>query len=1327
MKKSKKLILWLKEISIKDVPLVGGKNASLGEMFSKLTEKGVNIPDGFALTSTAYWRFLKENKIDQKLREIFAKFNSKSIKSLKETGKSARNLILKSEFPADLKKEIIKFYRKLSQKYGQKEADVAVRSSATAEDLPSIAENEMVFVKMGNEIRYIEMGKLFELLNSNQNNKSIFVPSLSKRGKIKWQRVEEIYRHPAKNKILYKITTKSGREITISPNHSLITLDPDTFETKVVSIDKVDDSTRIPVIKHLPLIENGQKFIDVKKTIRSKPTIIHDKRIKINEINTLNQQYGLPFKIPIDKGLAYFLGIYLAEGSIYEKKNSIDISCDLISATDRVRKFYKSIDSYKYKKIKDKRKVRICNATLTALLYDIAGEPLPFKGKGRSARAKHIPEFIFSQSKRIIGEFLKGLFDGDGWLDEHGIHYCSLSKKLIGGTVKLLEILGIKCYIGKKCTNITIPISEAEKFAKFINFTSKTNQTKITKLIENYNKAEKRQDFVDTFPPSKRISELLEERLKPGLKLEKVKVIICPKCGREMIKNGTYGDYRDKRIKINRYHCKSCGFNPTERTTFSLKKKKVLRYVNYDKLGRFKKGMDPWNKGNRKRLIAYGISHLRKIAKKIKSEELLKIVNSDVIWDKIKKIEPVKSSNFVYDFVVPKTQNFASGLGGVITHNSASFAGQHETYLNIRGEKELLKAIKKCFASLFTDRAIAYREEKGFLHLKIALSVGIQKMVRSDLASSGVIFTLDTETGFPNVVLINSIFGVGEMIVKGKITPDEFYVFKPTLQQAQGKLYKPIIVKNLGRKTKKYIYKKEGGLKEVNVSKKDQLKFSLTDEEVLTLARWSLMIEDHYKIPQDIEWAKDGKTGQLFIVQSRPETVFAPKEAKFYEEYEIKTTKKPILTGIAIGNKIGQGKVKIIPDVSKIAQFQKGELLVTRMTDPDWVPIMRIASGILTDEGSKTCHAAIVSRELGIPCIVGSGKATQILRNGQLITIDCTSGLEGKIFLGKIPFEIKRYDLKKIPKLKTKIMINIGAPDIAFKTSFLPNEGVGLARIEFILAEKIRIHPLALYHYKKIKDKKLRKKIEIITVGYKDKKQFFVKELAEGISQIASAFYPKPVIVRLSDFKTNEYAALIGGNLFEPQESNPMLGWRGASRYYNEKFRPAFEMECQAIKRSREVFGLKNIWAMVPFCRTVEEGRKILELMAKNGLDKGKDGLKVIVMCEIPSNVILVEEFLKIFDGMSIGSNDLTQLVLGLDRDSAIVAKVGDERNEAVKEMIRKIIKICRQKKKYCGICGQAPSDYVEFAQFLMKEGIESMSLNPDTVIKTILNLSKIK
>jgi pyruvate,water dikinase len=667
-----------------------------------------------------------------------------------------------------------------------------------------------------------------------------------------------------------------------------------------------------------------------------------------------------------------------------------------------------------------------------------------------------------------------------------------------------------------------------------------------------------------------------------------------------------------------------------------------------------------------------------------------------------------------------------------------SFAGQFETLLNIRGEKMLLQAIKKCFASAFGERVIAYREEKKVSHLKFALSVGVQKMVRSDLASSGVIFTLDTESGFENVVLVTGLFGVGEMIVQGRVTPDEFYVFKPTLKDG----FKPIIVKNLGRKDRKYIYSKKGGLKEVFVPKEKQRTFCLEDDEILSLAKWAILIQDHYGRHQDIEWAKDGITGELFIVQARPETVHSSKKVDSYNEYILKTEKTPVLKGIAVGNKIGQGKVRVIYNVSEISKFKKGEVLVTKMTDPDWVSIFPLASAIITDEGGKTSHAAIVSRELGLPCIVGTKIGTKVLKTGDEVTVDCTRGEVGMVFKGIIPYTVKSYNLSQLPKLNVKIMVNIGAPEIAFKNSFLPQDGVGLARQEFIIAEKIKVHPLALCYYEEIKKeakgsskiskkfnvprsklKKLVDTIDELTIEHRDKKEYFVKELAEGIGQITAAFWPKSVILRLSDLKSNEYSALIGGELFEPKEENPMLGWRGASRYYDEKFEPAFKLECEAIKRVRDLFGLKNLKIMIPFCRTPQEGEKVLGLMEKFGLKRGEDGLEVYVMCEIPSNVILLDKFLDIFDGVSIGSNDLSQLVLGIDRDSSYLSKIGDERNEAVKYMISQVIKKCNERNKYCGICGQAPSDFPEFAEFLLKEGIHSISLNPDTVIKTILKL----
>ena len=659
---------------------------------------------------------------------------------------------------------------------------------------------------------------------------------------------------------------------------------------------------------------------------------------------------------------------------------------------------------------------------------------------------------------------------------------------------------------------------------------------------------------------------------------------------------------------------------------------------------------------------------------------------------------------------------------------NTSFAGQFETYLNIKGGEELLNAIRKCIASTFTDRAISYREENKIGQLKFALSIGVMKMVRSDLASSGVMFSCDTETGFADVVLINSSYGLGENVVKGKVDPDQYYVFETTLKHG----YKPILEKRLGAKSIKLIYNNDSSrpTKDVPVSSEDRQKFVLSDEEILTLARWSILVEEHYKKAMDTEWAKDGRDGKLYLVQARPETVQSRRDVNVLEEYKLQKSKvqgskfKVLLTGLSVGSKIGQGKVNRIMGAKDINKFKRSEVLVTDMTDPDWVPAMKLASAIITDSGGRTAHAAIVSRELGIPCIVGTGKATKILKTGQEVTVSCAEGEQGKIYQGLIPFKIKRTDISKVKKPAVKIMMNLGEPDQAFGFSFIPNDGVGLAREEFIIANSIKIHPLALINYKKL-PAALKRKIDKLTLGYKNKAQFFIDKLAEGIGKIGAAFYPKEVIVRFSDFKTNEYRSLIGGELYEPKEENPMLGWRGASRYYDPKFAPAFILECEAIKKAREEFGLDNVVVMVPFCRTAKEGKKVIKIMEKNGLKPNLKPLKIYVMAEIPSNIILADEFLEIFDGMSIGSNDLAQLILGLDRDSGIVSHIANERNEAVKKMISEIIKKCKEKKKYIGICGQAPSDFPDFAQFLVDEGIESMSLNPDSILKTIEKLAK--
>lgn len=659
----------------------------------------------------------------------------------------------------------------------------------------------------------------------------------------------------------------------------------------------------------------------------------------------------------------------------------------------------------------------------------------------------------------------------------------------------------------------------------------------------------------------------------------------------------------------------------------------------------------------------------------------------------------------------------------------ASFAGQQETFLNIRGPEQLLDACRKCFASLFTNRAISYRVDKGFDHFKIALSIGVQKMVRSDMACAGVMFSIDTESGFKDVVFITSAYGLGENVVQGAVNPDEFYVFKPTLKAG----FKPIINKEVGEKAIKMIYTHNGikQTKNIPVPEEERRKFALTEDEVLTLARWACIIEDHYSAkanyfkPMDMEWAKDGVTKQLFIVQARPETVQSRKDKTTLEEYHLREKGKVLIAGKSVGEKIGAGDANVIKEVHNIADFKKGHVLITDMTDPDWEPIMKIASAIVTNRGGRTCHAAIISRELGIPCVVGTGSGTEAIKNGQKVTVDCSQGDEGYVYEGLLKFDITKTDLKSLPETKTKIMMNLGNPEEAFEMSFLPNKGVGLAREEFIINSFIKIHPNALLHFDKVKDPAVRKQIEQLTAGYKNKVEFYIDKLAQGIARIAAAFYPKDVILRFSDFKTNEYANLIGGTYFEPKEDNPMIGFRGASRYYADAFREAFGLECKAVLRVRNEMGLTNLQVMVPFCRTIKEANSVIAEMDKNGLKKGENGLKVICMCEIPSNVILADEFLDIYDGFSIGSNDLTQLTLGLDRDSQIVASIYDERDAAVKKLIKTVIEVANRKGKYIGICGQGPSDHSDFAQFLVEAGIHSMSLNPDTVVKTTLKIAE--
>ena len=658
---------------------------------------------------------------------------------------------------------------------------------------------------------------------------------------------------------------------------------------------------------------------------------------------------------------------------------------------------------------------------------------------------------------------------------------------------------------------------------------------------------------------------------------------------------------------------------------------------------------------------------------------------------------------------------------------SASFAGQQESYLNVRGARNLVEACRRCFASLFTDRAISYRIDHGFEHMGVALSVGVQKMVRSDLAASGVMFSIDTESGFPDVVFINAAYGLGENVVQGAVDPDEFYVFKPTLREG----LKPIVRRSVGPKKMRMVYSQAGKYptKNVAVPKELQRQFAINDAEVIELASYALAIEEHYSnragafTPMDIEWAKDGLSGDLFIVQARPETVQSRKRRDIIESYSLLERSEVLVQGRSIGEKIAAGNACMIKDVKDIDRFRPGGILVTDMTDPDWQPIMKASAGIVTNKGGRTCHAAIVSRELGIPAIVGTRNATERIADRRPITLSCAEGETGYVYTGLLKYTVDTVDLKTVEKPKTKIMMNLGNPDEAFALSFIPNDGVGLARLEFIVSSYIKIHPLALVHFDRIIDRSIRTQIEDITTEYRDKPAFFVDKLAEGVATIAAAFYPREVIVRMSDFKTNEYANLIGGRDFEAVEDNPMLGFRGASRYYSERYRDGFALECAAMKKARADMGLTNVKLMIPFVRTVDEGRKVMKEMERNGLRRGDNGLEIYVMCEVPSNIVLIDEFSQVFDGFSIGSNDLTQLVLGVDRDSELIAPLFDERDGAVRQMIRMAIEGAKRNGRHVGICGQAPSDYPDFAEFLVKEGIDSISLNPDSVLKTTLTV----
>ncbi|ADI73965.1 phosphoenolpyruvate synthase [Methanohalobium evestigatum Z-7303] len=721
------------------------------------------------------------------------------------------------------------------------------------------------------------------------------------------------------------------------------------------------------------------------------------------------------------------------------------------------------------------------------------------------------------------------------------------------------------------------------------------------------------------------------------------------------------------------------------------------------------------------------VSDLSKRGKKARNLILDAGIPQD-LWDEIKQ---------AYDYLCeqygPNTDVAVRSSATAEDLPNASFAGQQETYLNIHGYHSLKDACIRCFASLFTDRAITYRENNNFDHFKVGLSIGIMKMVRSDLASSGVIFTLDTETGFRDVVLITGSYGLGENVVQGQVNPDEFYVFKPTFKKG----YSSIISKYLGNKEIKMVYGRGESktlTRNVNVPDADRKRFCINNDEILTLAGYAIKIEDYYSRyykksqPMDIEWAKDGETGQIFIVQARPETVQSQKDLDVLETYTLKEKSSPLIKGKSIGDKIASGTARVISDVSELSSFKPGEILIADTTTPDWEPVMKTAGAIVTNKGGRTSHAAIVSRELGVPAVVGAVdenglESTEKIQTGNKITVSCAEGDVGYVYDGELSYDVEKTSLKEMGRPETKMMMNIGNPEIAFSYARIPNDGVGLARLEFIISSYIKVHPMALIHPEKIEDENVMKKIDGLTAGYSSREEYFVDKLSQGVGMLAAAFYPNPVVVRMSDFKSNEYANLIGGEYFEIKENNPMLGFRGASRYTHDNYREGFSLECKAMKRVRDEMGLTNLVIMIPFCRTIKEGENVIKELENNGLKRGENGLEVYVMCEIPNNILLIDEFSEFFDGFSIGSNDLTQLTLGIDRDSDILSKEFDERDSGVKKSLCAAIQGAKRNNRHSGLCGQAPSDYPEFAEFLVKEGIDSISLNPDALMKTTLKV----
>ena len=1277
-----KNIYWFHELDKTSLAVAGGKGANLAEM----TNAGFPVPEGFVVSSEAYFEFVHGAGIDGVIREKCGSLDVQDTLALNAASEAVKKAILSAEMPSDIRADIVRAYNKLCgtelMPAPSQEVLVAVRSSATAEDLPSIAGEEWVLVSFNGSPRFMQMKELWKEYEASPDAE-ILVPALDG-SKVCWRKAQEIYCHPVKTKLV-RITTGTGRQITVTPDHSLIVLDVNTMQPKAAGINEVDENARVPVLKKLPALNVSLREVDVVAELGCE-TVCDDKGVRLKEGKWSVQK---PFvrTIAVSTEFAYFLGVFAAEGSVYGG-NCIDLSCESKEIASRTKAFLESLG---LTATGGDKNVRVFSRPLAALLEKWFGKPLKLKGKGRYSRVKKVPDMVFGFSNHLIAEYLKGYFDGDGYVSDDEVRATSVSPALRAGTALLLSMLGIRSYL-RNNKDVIIPAVCLKQFSELIGCTEVSKRVKLERAITNYSKRAKHDEQLEAFPASRKIAGLITREKTAFLPRITKEAFACPACSGIMTKSGKSESGKQ------RWVCKACNASISEGNA-PLETISFVTNSALDANGRFAPGSAPSNKDGFSPKPCSALA-LQKIAAETNSMELSEMLSADVVWDSVTKIEEVDYEGMVYDFVVPGPQNFSAGYGGIITHNTASFAGQQETYLNVRGADKLVEAVRKCWASLFGARAIYYRQEQHFDHLRVGIAVVVQRMVQSKAA--GVMFSIDPVTNDSTKIVIEGAYGLGEAVVSGSVTPDRYVVDKNSLT---------ILEKAVARQDK-MIAKVGDEDKWVDVPEADREKFKLSDREAIQLARYAKAIEEHYGFPQDMEWAIEGD--KVYIVQSRAVTTMkkiaaeqASEKASSEEAKPVQTVSvdqaKVLLQGLGASPGIASGAVRIVGDLKELYKVAEGDVLVTAMTSPDFVPAMKRAAAIVTDEGGMTCHAAIVSRELGIPCIVGTRKATALLEDGEQVTVDARHGVvyQGTVALEEAPKPVAGAAQAVVSVAApivtgTKIYVNLAEPDLAEKVAAENVDGVGLLRAEFMIAG-IGKHPKWL-----------------IKQG---RQAEFVEALSRGLRKVCAAFGTRPVVYRATDFKTNEYKSLEGGAEFEPHEENPMIGYRGCFRYIKDP--EVFRLELEAVKRVREQYGMHNLWLMIPVVRTVHEFKVCKELVEEAGLHRSRD-FKLGIMCEVPSTVILAEEFCKAgADFFSIGSNDLTQLTLGVDRDNPLVAEDFDERDPAVLRSIKQVIESCHKHGVKVSICGQAPSVYREFAEKLVEYGIDSISVNPDVIDQT--------